>query len=199
MSNKSSLNRCPWSGSDPLYISYHDKEWGVPVFDDQKLFEMLTLESAQAGLSWITILRRREFYRESFCNFEPSRVALLKEKDIQQLMKNKNIIRNEKKIRAAIQNAKSFISIQDEFGSFRDYSWALVGHKPLQNNWKSMSMLPATTELSVLFSKDLKSRGFSFLGPTSLYAHMQASGMVNDHLVGCFRHSEVKRLSPPNF
>lgn len=196
---QTSLDRCPWSGSDPLYIDYHDKEWGVPVFEDQKLFEMLTLESAQAGLSWITILRRREFYREAFCNFDPSRVALLQERDIQRLMKNEKIIRNEKKIRAAVQNAKSFIGIQDEFGSFRDYSWSLVDHKPLQNNWKSMSVVPAITELSVLFSQDLKRRGFSFLGPTTLYAHMQASGMVNDHLVSCFRHSEVKRLSPPSF
>ncbi len=163
----------------------------MPVWDDQKLFEFLVLESAQAGLSWITVLRKRENYRKAFSNFEAEEVARFNERHVQKLMQNAGIIRNEAKIRAAINNAAAFISIQDEFGSFARYIWSFVDEKPIQNKWKSLKELPAVTPLAEAIAKDLKQRKFKFLGPTVIYAHMQATGMVNDHLVSCFRHSMI--------
>jgi DNA-3-methyladenine glycosylase I len=185
--------RCQWCGTDPLYVEYHDQEWGVPVYDDQKLFEFLILEGAQAGLSWLTILKRREGYRKAFANWDITKVARFDKRKIQSLLKNEGIIRNRLKIESAIRNAKAFIEIQKEFGSFSKYQWQFVGGKPLRNQWKSMKSLPAKTELSDAFSKDLKKRGFNFVGSTIIYAHMQAVGMVNDHTVNCFRYQEIKR------
>ncbi|SHI86007.1 DNA-3-methyladenine glycosylase I [Lutispora thermophila] len=182
------MKRCSWCGNDELYIKYHDEEWGVPVYDDRKQFELLVLESAQAGLSWITILRRRENYRKAYDDFDPVLVANYREEKVQELMRNEGIIRNERKIRASINNAKRFLEIQKEFGSFCDYIWGFIGHKPVINSWKSLSELPAKTELSEIISKDMKKRGFQFLGPVIMYAHMQATGLVNDHVVDCFRY-----------
>ncbi len=192
------MKRCVWVSSDPLYIKYHDEEWGVPVFDDQKLFEFLVLESAQAGLSWITVLRKRENYRKAFHHFDPVKVSKMTAKDVEKLLQNEGIIRNRAKIEAAINNAKVFLQIQNEFGSFAKYSWQFVNNKPLQNKWKRSQSLPATSELSDRFSKDLKLRGFKFLGSTVIYAHMQAVGMINDHITDCFRHREVKKNQTPN-
>lgn len=183
--------RCPWPKEDPLYISYHDKEWGIPVHDDGKLFEFLTLEAAQAGLSWLTVLRKRENYRKAFADFDPAKVARFTERDVRRLMQNAGIIRNEQKIRAAINNAREFLKVQDEFGSFDSYSWRFVDGKPIINRWKTLKQLPVTSKGSDAFSADLKARGFKFVGPTIIYAHMQACGMVNDHLVSCFRYGEV--------
>ncbi|WP_251127294.1 MULTISPECIES: DNA-3-methyladenine glycosylase I [unclassified Exiguobacterium] len=177
--------RCPWCGTDPLYVRYHDEEWGKPVHDDQKHFECLTLESAQAGLSWITILRKRENYRHAYANFEVQDVAMFTEEDIERLMLDSGIVRNRKKIEASINNAKQFIKIQQEFGTFDSYIWSFVDHEPVINRWDSLDEVPATTELSERLSKDLKRRGFKFLGPTTVYAHLQATGLVNDHLVSC--------------
>jgi DNA-3-methyladenine glycosylase I len=184
-------SRCEWAGEDPLYRAYHDEEWGVPVHDDQKLFEFLTLESAQAGLSWITILRKRESFREAFAGFDPVRVARFTKKRVEQLLKNPGIIRNRMKIEAAINNARRFLEVQDAFGSFDAYSWRFVGGRPKVNKWRKLSDLPANTPESDAFSKDLKKRGFKFVGSTIMYAHMQASGMVNDHVVDCFRYREL--------
>ena len=181
------LKRCPWSGEDPLYIRYHDEEWGVPVHDDRKLFEFLILEGAQAGLSWITILRKRENYRKAFAGFDPKKIAKFGAKDVARLMKDPGIVRNRLKIESTISNAKAFLKIQEEFGSFDAYSWAFVGGKTLKNRRQSMKDIPARTEISDAFSKDMKKRGFRFVGSTILYAHMQAVGMVDDHLVDCFR------------
>ncbi len=183
--------RCGWCGDDPLYVDYHDSEWGVPVFDDRKLFEFLILEGAQAGLSWITILKRREGYRKAFADFDPEKVARFTEKRIEKLLQDPGIIRNRLKVRSAVQNAKAFLAVQEEFGSFSEYQWAFVQGKPLVNRFRSLADLPAETPLSQTFSKDLKKRGFNFVGPTIIYAHMQAVGMVNDHLVDCFRYGEV--------
>jgi len=177
--------RCEWAGHDPLYIQYHDEEWGKPVHDDRKLFEFLVLESAQAGLSWITILRKRENYRKAFAEFDPVKVAKFTERDVRKLMANAGIIRNELKIRAAINNAHRFLEVQKEFGSFAKYMWSFVDHKPVVNRWRKQGDVPATTAISDAFAKDLKKRGFKFLGSTTIYAHMQAVGMVNDHLVNC--------------
>lgn len=177
--------RCPWCGNDPLYVRYHDEEWGNPVHDDQKHFECLTLESAQAGLSWITILRKRENYRSAYANFEVNEVARFTEADIERLMADSGIVRNRRKIEASINNAKQFIKLQEEFGSFDSYIWSFVDHKPIINSWERLDEVPATTELSERLSKDLKRRGFKFLGPTTVYAHLQATGLVNDHLVSC--------------
>jgi DNA-3-methyladenine glycosylase I len=185
--------RCKWCGSDPLYVEYHDKEWGVPVYDDQKLFEFLTLESAQAGLSWITVLRKRENYRKAFAEFDPNKVARFNEKKIEKLLTNEGIIRNRAKINAAVNNAKCFLKIQKEFGSFSVYSWAFVGGQPKINKWKTLKQVPAVTKEAEAFSKDLKSRGFKFVGPTIIYAHMQACGMVNDHTTDCFRYKELTK------
>ena len=186
--------RCQWAGSDPLYIEYHDNEWGVPVHDDRKIFEMLVLEGAQAGLNWLTVLRKRENYRKAFDNFNPRKVAKYGSKKFQELLANEGIIRNKLKIRSAIQNARAFLQVQKEFGSFDAYIWQFVGGKPIHNSWKSLSDLPAQTAESEAMSKDLKRRGFSFVGPTICYAHMQATGMVNDHVVTCFRYKEVERM-----
>ncbi|HEY3486434.1 MAG TPA: DNA-3-methyladenine glycosylase I [Gammaproteobacteria bacterium] len=190
----SDKERCPWPGTNPIYIDYHDSEWGVPVYDERLLFEFLILEGAQAGLSWITILQRREGYREAFDNFAVERVARFNKRKIEALMKNTGIIRNRMKIESAIKNARAFIAVQDEFGGFADYQWHFVGGKPLQNRWQGMKQVPAKTAVSDALSKDLKKRGFSFVGSTIMYAHMQAVGMVNDHLISCFRHKEIARL-----
>lgn len=178
--------RCGWCGTDPLYIKYHDEEWGKPVYDDKTLFEFLILEGAQAGLSWITILRRREGYRQAFANFDAAKVAAFTDADVERLMNDAGIIRNRLKVNAAINNAKLFIGIQKEFGSFADYMWGfLPNKKPILNRVKSLGDVPPRTEISDLISKDMKKRGFKFFGTTICYAHMQATGMVNDHVEGC--------------
>ncbi len=184
-------NRCSWCGDDPLYVSYHDNEWGVPVYDDAKLFEFLILETFQAGLSWITILRKRENFRKAFDDFNYQKIAKYDDKKFDELIQNAGIIRNKLKIKATISNANAFMEIQKEFGSFSKYIWGFVNDKPIINQWKSMNEIPATTEISDILSKDLKKRGFKFVGSTVIYAHMQATGMVNDHVVGCFRFKEV--------
>lgn len=183
--------RCPWAGTDPLYIAYHDNEWGVPVYDDHLLFEFLILETFQAGLSWITILRKRENFRLALDNFDYIKISLYDDKKVQQLLADKGIIRNKLKIRATISNAKAFIDIQKEFGSFSKYIWSYTGGVPIINKFSTMEEVPAFTSLSDTLSKDLKKRGFKFVGSTVIYAHMQATGMVNDHLTTCFRHNEV--------
>ena len=188
------MNRCKWTGNDPQYIEYHDIEWGIPVYDDQKLFEMLLLESFQAGLSWLTILRKRADFKIAFDNFNAYKISKYNDKKLNELINNKAIIRNKLKIKAAVTNAQAFIKIQESFGSFSNYIWAFVQHKPIQNNWKSEADIPAKTSLSEKISKDLKKRGFKFVGPTIIYAHMQAAGMVNDHIVDCFRHQEIRAL-----
>jgi DNA-3-methyladenine glycosylase I len=184
-------NRCSWCGNDPLYINYHDEEWGVPVYDDDKLFEFLVLETFQAGLSWITVLKKRENFRRAFDNFDYNKIANYTENKFEELITNAGIIRNKLKIKATISNAQAFIKVQEEFGSFSKYIWSFVNEKPIVNTWKSLSEVPATTELSDRISKDLKIRGFKFVGSTVIYAHMQATGMVNDHITDCFRHKEV--------
>lgn len=187
--------RCPWCLSFQEYIDYHDREWGVPVHDDRVQFEFLVLESAQAGLSWATILKRREGYRRAFAGFDPEIVRLYDEAKVEELMLDAGIIRNRAKILATINNAARFIEIQREFGSFSSYIWSFVGGKPILNRWETMSEAPATSPESDALAKDLKKRGFKFLGSTVIYAHMQATGLVNDHLVGCFRWEEVGRLT----
>lgn len=185
--------RCGWvPGNDPLYQKYHDTEWGVPVYDDRKIFEFLVLESAQAGLSWITILRKRENYRRLFAGFDPKKIARFTVKDTRRLLKDPGIIRNRLKVEAAVNNARRFLDIQKEFGTFSQYIWGFVGGKPLRNKWKTLKELPALTPVAERLSKDLKQRGFKFLGPTVIYAHMQATGMVNDHTADCFRYKEIK-------
>ncbi|MFA7326224.1 MAG: DNA-3-methyladenine glycosylase I [Candidatus Kapaibacterium sp.] len=177
--------RCPWCGDDTLYMDYHDKEWGKPLHDDQQLFEFLILESFQAGLSWITILRKRKNFRKAFDNFDAKKVAKYGDKEIIRLLADSGIIRNRLKIEAAINNANIFLEIQKEYGSFDKYIWQFVNHKPILNNRKSMSDIPAITPEATLMSKTLKKRGFKFIGPTTSYAFMQATGMVNDHFIGC--------------
>lgn len=191
MEERITLKRCSWCGRDDLYIKYHDEEWGVPSFDDRKQFEFLVLESAQAGLSWITILRKRENYRKAYNNFDPVSVASFDEEKMQELMQNEGIIRNERKIRASINNAKRFLEVQKEFGSFCNYIWGFVDHKPIVNCWNSEYENPAKTELSERISADMKKRGFKFLGPVIIYSHMQATGLVNDHIKYCFRYQEL--------
>src|SRR5919197_1297318 len=186
------MRRCDWAKAEPN-ITYHDHEWGVPVRDDHDLFEFLILEGAQAGLSWETILKKRENYRAAFDNFEIPAVASYKEPKIRHLLANPGIIRNRLKVEAAIQNARSFLAVQEEFGSFDAYVWEFVGGKPIQNKWKSQKEVPALTAEATALSKDLKRRGFKFVGPTICYAFMQATGMVNDHLVHCFRHKSCGR------
>ncbi|MTI47389.1 DNA-3-methyladenine glycosylase I [Sporosalibacterium faouarense] len=183
--------RCDWVTEDPLYIEYHDKEWGVPVHDDRKLFEMIILEGAQAGLSWITILRKRENYRQAFDNFDYNKIVNYDEEKVENLLSNKGIIRNKRKVHAAITNAEAFIKIQEEFGSFDNYIWQFVGGSPVTNNWKDLGEVPTMTEESEAMSKDLKKRGFKFVGATICYSFMQAVGMVNDHITDCFRYGEV--------
>jgi DNA-3-methyladenine glycosylase I len=186
--------RCEWvSAKDPLMLDYHDREWGVPVHDDRKHFEFLVLEAAQAGLSWSIVLKKREGYRRAFSGFDPQKVARYTDKRIEDLTQDSSIIRNRLKIAAAVRNARQFLAIQEEFGSFDSYCWRFVDGKPTVNRWKATKDIPATSLQSDAFSKDLKQRGFSFVGSTVIYAHMQAVGMVNDHLVGCFRYREVQR------
>ncbi len=183
--------RCQWVNDDPLYINYHDKEWGVPVKDDRKMFEFLILETFQAGLSWYTILKKRENFREAFDSFNYNKIARYGESKKQELLQNTSIIRNRLKIEAAINNAQRFMEVQKECGSFCNYLWEFVNHKPVRNQWKRMKDVPSKTELSDKISKDLKKRGFKFVGSTTIYAHMQACGMVNDHTTDCFRYSEL--------
>ncbi len=184
--------RCSWPiAGDKLYEDYHDLEWGVPLYDDQKIFEFLVLESAQAGLSWRTVLYKRENYRKAFAGFDPQKVARFIPQDVEKLLKNAGIIRNRLKIAAAINNAQRFLEIQKEFGTFSKYIWGFVGGKPIRNTWKTLKDLPVITPESEALARNLKKRGFKFLGPTVIYAHMQATGMVNDHSVDCFRYQEV--------
>jgi len=185
------MERCPWPGIDEMYIKYHDEEWGVPVHDDRKHFEFLVLEGAQAGLSWATILKRRDNYRKAYDSFDPAKVAKYDEAKVAELLSNAGIIRNRKKIESSINNARLFLEVQQEFGSFDKYIWSFVDFKPVINSWKTLSELPAKTELSDRISKDLKKRGFSFVGSTIIYAHSQAIGLVNDHLVSCFRYKQL--------
>jgi DNA-3-methyladenine glycosylase I len=187
--------RCDWGPrGGELMTAYHDEEWGVPVHDDRKQFEFLTLESAQAGLSWLVVLRKREAYRHAFADFDPAKVARFTEKRIERLLIDEGIIRNRLKITAAINNARLFLDVQEEFGTFDKYIWRFVDGRPIQNRIARMKDLPATSKESDALSKDLKQRGFKFVGSTIIYAHMQAVGMVNDHLVTCFRHTQVSRL-----
>jgi DNA-3-methyladenine glycosylase I len=188
-----SLKRCAWPGSDPLMIEYHDREWGVPVRDDRKHFEFLVLEAAQAGLSWAIVLKKREGYRRAFGDFDPDLVARFDKRRVERLTRNPEIIRNRLKIEAAVKNARALLKIRDEFGSFDRYAWQFVGGTPKVNRWRTMREIPTTSAESDAFSKDLKARGFSFVGSTVIYAHMQAIGMINDHLTTCFRYREVQR------
>ena len=188
-------NRCTWCGTDPLYMQYHDDEWGVPVWDDQTLFEFLILEGAQAGLSWITVLKKREAYRKLFSQFDANKVARYTDNKLEKHLQNPAIIRNRLKVYGARKNALAFLEVQADKGSFANYIWDFVDGTPIQNKWKSMSQVPATTAISDSLSKDMKKRGFTFVGSTIMYAHMQATGMVNDHTTDCFRHRECKALS----
>lgn len=191
MSLKTSLKRCPWAGDDPLYVNYHDSEWGVPVHHDRRLFEFLILEGAQAGLSWITILRKRDAYRRAFERFRPETVAGFDEKRIAALLDDPGIVRNRLKISSAVDNARRFLDVQAEFGSFNAYIWRFVDGRTRHNHWRQQGAVPAQTPESLAMSKDLKSRGFRFVGPTICYAFMQATGMVNDHTTDCFRFREL--------
>lgn len=187
-----SMKRCGWCGDDPLYCAYHDSEWGVPLHDDRALFEFLILEGAQAGLSWITILRKRENYRAAFDGFDAARIARYDADKIESLLQNPGIVRNRLKVEAAVTNARKFLEVQAEFGSFDAFIWRFVDGRPKQNAWHSLADIPASTKESDAMSKELKRRGFKFVGSTICYAHMQATGMVNDHIVDCFRHKELK-------
>ena len=186
--------RCPWCGEDPLYVRYHDEEWGVPLRDDRGLFEFLVLEGAQAGLSWHTVLKKRENYRAALAGFDPVQVAAFGEAETAALLANAGIIRNRLKIASVINNAQRFLEVQAEFGSFSAYNWGFVDGRPIQNAWRHIGDIPAVSPISDQFSKDLKRRGFNFVGSTIVYAHMQATGMVNDHLTGCFRYAPVRAL-----
>jgi DNA-3-methyladenine glycosylase I len=188
------VRRCGWADSEPLYVAYHDTEWGVPVHDDQRLFEFLVLQGAQAGLSWLTILRKREGYRRAFAGFDPAKVARFDRRRIQRLLRDTGIVRNRLKIESAVKNARAYLRIQDELGSFDAYQWRFVDGRPVRNRWRKLDEIPARSEISDALSQDLRQRGFSFVGPTIIYAHMQAVGMVNDHLVSCFRHREISGL-----
>ena len=185
------MNRCKWCEKDPLYIKYHDNEWGTPLHDEQRLFEFLILETFQAGLSWITVLRKRENFRKVFDYFDYHKIALYDEDKIQELLQDTGIVRNKLKVRAAVSNAKAFIEVQKEFGSFDKYIWSFIDGNPIQNQWTTTKELPATTEISDILSKDLKKRGFKFVGSTIVYAYMQATGMVNDHTIDCYRYDEL--------
>jgi DNA-3-methyladenine glycosylase I len=185
--------RCWWPGTDALYIDYHDREWGVPVHDDRRLFEFIVLEGAQAGLSWITILRKREAYRAAFDAFDPEKVARYDARRVERLLKNEGIVRNRLKVESAVKNARAFLEVQEEFGSFAKYQWAFVDGRPVVNRFEDKKQIPPRTPLSDAISKDLKRHGFSFVGSTIVYAHMQAVGMVNDHVVSCFRHVDCAK------
>jgi len=186
------MNRCEWCTSSELYMKYHDTEWGAPVYDDQKQFEFLVLESAQAGLSWITILNKRENYRKAYDNFDPKKVARYTDAKIKKLLENPGIVRNRLKITASITNAQKFLEIQKEAGSFSNYIWSFVNNKPVIGKWKTLDQIPAKTDLSDRISLDLKKRGFKFLGSVIIYSHLQATGIINDHLTSCFRYKEIK-------
>lgn len=192
MSGGREPTRCGWAGQDPLYRAYHDLEWGVPVHDDRLLFEFLVLEGAQAGLSWRTILNKRERYREVFAQFEPATVARFDARKVERLLADPGIVRNRAKVASAVANARAFLTVQKEFGSFDRYLWAFVGGKPIQNRWQTLKEIPAETAESRALSKDLRARGFNFVGPTICYAFMQAIGMVNDHTVDCYRHRALR-------
>jgi DNA-3-methyladenine glycosylase I len=185
------MERCPWSSSDELMVNYHDTEWGVPVHDDNKHFEFLVLEAAQAGLSWMTVLKKREAFRDVYSGFDPLLAAQYDEEQIERMLNDARIIRNGRKIRSSINNAKRFLEVQREFGRFDDFLWGFVDHKPVVNGWSSPSEIPARTALSDRISKELIRRGFSFVGSTIIYAHLQAAGLVNDHVVSCFRYGEL--------
>lgn len=185
------LTRCPWAANDPLYAGYHDHEWGVPVHDDRTLFEFLILEGAQAGLSWITILRKRDNYRAAFDNFDVQKVARYDKRKIERILQNPGVVRNRLKVESAVINARAFIKTQEEFGSFDAYIWRFVEGKPIVNHWRTLKQIPPVTPISDALSRDLNKRGFKFTGSTIMYAHMQATGMVNDHLVTCPRHREL--------
>ncbi|HNZ82367.1 MAG TPA: DNA-3-methyladenine glycosylase I [Sedimentibacter sp.] len=185
------MKRCPWCGNDELYVKYHDEEWGVPVHDDKKHFEFLVLESAQAGLSWLTVLRKRENYRKAYDDFDVKKVAEYDDAKIEELLQNLGIIRNRRKIEASINNAKRFLEIQKEFGSFDNFIWSFVDNKAVKNHWNDISEIPSVSDLSDKVSKELKNRGFKFLGSTIIYAHLQATGLINDHLTSCFRFDLV--------
>jgi DNA-3-methyladenine glycosylase I len=189
--SRNQIQRCPWTGNDPLMTSYHDTEWGVPLHDDRRIFEFLVLEGMQAGLSWATILRKRENFRRAFEGFDPRIVGAFGAGRIESLLSDARIIRNRLKIEAAVSNARRFVEVQQEFGSFDKYAWRFVGGKPIKHRCRSLSEVPATSRESDLLSKDLKGRGFKFAGSTIIYAHMQATGMVNDHLISCFRYEKV--------
>jgi len=185
------MTRCPWCGDDPLYVRYHDEEWGTPVHDERTHFEFLLLETQQAGLSWRTILGKREAYRRAFANFEPGRVALYSEKEIEHLLLDTGLIRNRRKLEAAVTNASAFLAIQQQYGSFDTWIWSFTGGKPVANRWKTVSEIPTRTELSDTISAEMRKAGFVFVGSVTIYAHLQAIGIVNDHLVSCFRHSQL--------
>lgn len=187
--------RCQWCGTDPLYVKYHDEEWGVPVYDDQLLFAKLVLDGAQAGLSWITILRKRENYWQAFDQFDPEKIARYDEAKIAELLQNPGIVRNRLKVQSAVKNARGYLAIMEKEGSFSEFLWGFVNGRPRQNSWQTLADIPAQTEESEAMSKALKKRGFSFVGPTIVYAFMQAVGMINDHVVDCFRYEEVKASS----
>jgi DNA-3-methyladenine glycosylase I len=191
--DKNVYKRCEWCGNDPLYVQYHDQEWGRPVFDDQTLFEFLILEGFQAGLSWIIILRKRENFRKAFDNFDFSKIARYTDDDFQRLMQDEGIIRNRLKIRAAITNARAFLKVREEFSTFSRYIWGFVDDRPITNHFESIQNIPPSTPLSDKISKDLKERGFKFVGSTIVYAHMQATGMVNDHVTGCFVRDQIRK------
>lgn len=188
-------NRCGWCGEDPLYVEYHDSEWGVPVRDDSTLFEFLVLEGAQAGLSWITILRKRDGYRQLFDDFDPEKVARYRDAKLDKLLQNPGIVRNRLKVYGARTNARAFLEVQASHGSFANYIWGFVDGSPIQNEWKTLAQVPATSPVSDAISRDMKKRGFTFVGSTIMYAHMQATGMVNDHTTDCFRHRDCRRLA----
>ncbi len=184
--------RCDWCGSDPLYVDYHDHDWGVPVYDDRLLFEMLSLEGAQAGLSWLTILKKRQNYKKAFADFNVKKIAAFTAKDVERLLADTGIVRNRLKIESVIKNARATLLIQKEFGSLSDFLWSFVDHTPIQNSWQSLKEMPARTEQSDAMSRELKKRGLNFVGSTICYAFMQAVGMVNDHVADCFRHQPLK-------
>ena len=196
MSSPNDKKRCKWAGSDPLYRAYHDDEWGVPAHNDRRLFEMLMLEGAQAGLAWITILRKRENYRKAFDGFDPHKVSRYTDRRLEKLLTNEGIVRNRLKVAAARTNARAFLAVQEEAGSFDDYIWQFVGGKQVQNRHRTLKEIPATTAESDAMSKDLKKRGFTFVGSTICYAFMQAVGMVNDHVIGCYRYKELNPAPP---
>lgn len=189
------MKRCPWCENNDLYLKYHDEEWGVPVHDDNRHFEFLILEGVQAGLSWLTVLKKRENYRKAYDNFDPFKIAKYDENKIFQLMNNKGLIRNIRKVEASINNAKKFIDIQKEFGSFDTYIWNFVNNKPIVNYWKNESEIPSKTELSDKVSEKLRDRGFKFVGSTIIYSHLQATGIINDHLIDCFRFNQINEKS----